>query len=195
MPRANDYASLQPTWERNIMDTYQSATPAQRDAGAGWYPLACEIVRSYAGDVWSAETSAAVCAVLSPRIPWAENIKALRLFHTAAAQGLRVPPSNVAGLRANVERAWYIAQTGDVSPVSGPKVTSFYANLRGDFSRVTLDIWAARAAGIPEELHNHLDRARYVHLSQSYARVAALTGHAPAVLQAIVWVAIRGKHE
>jgi hypothetical protein len=195
MPRANDYKSLQPTWERNILEVYQSATPEQIETGAGWYPLACETVRAYAGDVWNAETSAAVCAVLSPRITWGENTKALRLFHMAAAQGLRVPPSNVAGLRSNVERAWYIAQTGDVSPVSGPKVTSFYANLRGDFSRVTLDVWAARAAGIPENLHSHIDRARYVHLSQSYARVAALTGHAPAVLQAIVWVTVRGRHE
>src|ERR1035437_7722623 len=176
------------------MRWFDSASPEQRHNGVEWYPQAIDTVNSYAGinSVWTRETSAAVCAVLSPRITWAENTKALSRFHKCAQEGLQFIPS-VAGLRANVERGWYIAHSGDVSVVSGPKVSSFYANLLGDFSRVTVDSWMARAAGLPESSMNLLKGRRYAHLQESYQKCALRTGYTPAQFQAIVWVTIRGK--
>lgn len=181
-------------WESNIRKVYAAADADALQAGGEWYAAAADALRPYTvdgGGLWTREQAAAVCAVLSPRIAWKENLKGVQRMYQAAADGNRVCPP-VAGVRKNVERGWYIAQTGDVSVVSGPKVSSFYANLCGDFQRVTLDTWAARAAGVPASC-THIDRARYQRLQRSYQRVAAEYGHAPAVFQAIVWVAVRGR--
>ncbi len=102
----------------------------------------------------------------------------------------------IAGLWSNVEKAWILADGGDISEtVSGPKVTRFYANLCGDYQRVTCDTWAATAAGIPASMHTHIDRNRYVHLELAYQRVSAELGFLPAELQAICWIVVRGKGE
>lgn len=181
-------------WIHAIHAWYERADAAAIDAGREWYPSAAATLREFTtdgGGVWSKQQCAAVCAVLSPRITWRENIAAVRKFHKCAAEYLRVAPV-VAGVARNRAKAWEIAQSGDISLVSGPKVSSFYANLCGDFTRVTCDVWAARAAGVHESEMGHIDRARYQRLQASYQRAAEMTGHAPAELQAIVWVAIRG---
>lgn len=190
-----DWYGLQLEWEANILKTFLQATPAQIVEGKRWYPqaiAALETIRNAEREPMFAHRVAAICAVLSPRITWDTNVKGTRALVRAVSQGLRVPPS-VAGLRSNVDRAWEIANGGELSLVSGPKVTSFYANLTGDFQRVTCDTWAARAAGIDDKHHNHLDRMRYKHLEIAYQVVARELEFAPAELQAICWIVVRGK--
>ena len=185
------YTQQAKTWQRNILRHYQSATPEQVAAGIAWYPNARASLAPFC-DVWTESVSCAVCAVLSPRVTWKECLRYTAKMHGAVSQGLRVPPT-CGGLRRNVERAWYIAESGDTSVISGPKVCSFYANLRGDFDAVTCDTWAARAAGTVLEHLGHDNR--YHALADTYRNVATLVSLAPAALQAIVWIAIRGNHE
>jgi hypothetical protein len=173
-------------YQCNILATFLRATPAQIVDGKNWYPEARKIV----GSKYS--HAPAVFAVLSPRITWQENIKGAEKILKAASQGLSVIP-RVVGIRSNVEKAWAIAQDGDVSRVSGPKVSAFFANLSGNDERVTIDVWAARAAGVSDKEMSHLDRQRYVNLEAAYVEVARVLGFKPSELQAICWIVVRGK--
>lgn len=106
-----------------------------------------------------------------------------------------MPTKGVAGLASNRNKAWDIANGGDIAQVTGPKVSSFYANLCGDLQRVTIDVWAARVAGVADSDMSHLDGNRYAHLERAYQVVAKDIGFAPAELQAICWIVVRGKGE
>ena len=70
------------------------------------------------------------------------------------------------------------------------------ANLTGNFDAVTCDVWACTAAGLDGDVLGHRGHdTMYRHLADAYRNGAALVSLAPAALQAIVWIAIRGKHE
>lgn len=189
-------------YEKNILETFARATADQISDGMVWYPRAIESLERIRANVnyppYLADKDMrvipAICAMLSPRVAWGTNLDATRKLVTAASQGLRVCPT-VAGVRKNVSKAWETANDGCISRISGPKVTAFFANLCGDFDRVTLDSWAARAAGIPDEIHNHIDRGRHVDLETAYQNVARMVGFRPAELQAIVWIVARGHGE
>jgi hypothetical protein len=187
--------ALQLEWEVNILATFRAATADQVVEGKRWYPQASSTLASLAQGVPLDSPVAAICAVLSPRITWQSNLEGVRRILQAIRCGSSVCPT-VAGVRVNVDRAWKIATgEGSSADVSGPKVSAFYANLCGDYQRVTIDVWAARAAGIDEAHHTHLDRYRYVYLERAYQVVAAELGFAPAELQAICWIVVRGKGE
>lgn len=191
--------ALQLGWESNILATFRSATAAQIVEGKQWYPLAQRTLSELATTsnvVILPKRLAAICAVLSPRITWQSNIEGVRRILRATRHDSRLCPT-VAGLRANVSKAWDIANevSGSLELVSGPKVTAFYANLQGDYSRVTIDVWAARAAGVGIEHMTHLDRYRYVYLERAYQVVAKELGFEAAELQAICWIVVRGKGE
>ena len=193
---AYDYTQDIKAWRRALCRVYRRATAAQVDAGRAWYANAAAALAEYTGEVWTGTQAAAICAVLSPRVTWKENITGVRKMHKAARERLRVCPV-VAGTRRNVYKAWQIAQAGESAAalVSGPKVSSFYANLRGDYNRVTIDVWAARAAGVSDSVMTHLDRRRYTALVTAYRLAAMDCGHTPAQFQAIVWTVTRGNHE
>ena len=187
-------------FETRILESYALATRAEISDGKAWYPRAIEALEAIrltaCGPVVRWEKSArvvpAICAVLSPRNSWQNNVDGTRKIVRAASQGNRVAPI-VAGLRRNANKAWHIAETGDTSLVSGPKVCAFYANLCGDLERVTIDVWAARVCGITDEkLFTHLDRMRYVSIETAYRNAARKVSLRPAQLQAICWIVERG---
>lgn len=187
-------------YESSIVRTYSLATRAEVSDGKEWYPRAIEALEAIrltaCGPVTLWEKPArlvpAICAVLSPRQSWQTNIDGTRKLVRAASQGLRVCPT-IAGVRRNVDKAWNLAHTGDLETVTGPKVSAFFANLCGDFERVTIDVWAARACGFTDEkLMNHLDRTRYVAIETAYRNAARTLGLLPAQLQAICWIVERG---
>lgn len=183
----------QKTYERNILAVFTRATAAEIVDGKAWYPYAIDtFARIDHTNLWTPSTRAAIAAILSPRITWKENVKNVQTIHRAVSQGLRVVPV-MAGINANISKAYDVA-TGarGVDAVSGPKVSCFYANLCGDFQRVTLDIWAGRAAGMTDAQLNHGVRGkRYVYLERAYQNVARELGFLPAELQAIVWCVVR----
>jgi hypothetical protein len=195
-----DHLGNVPQFTKNILACFELATRAEITDGKTWYPRAIETLETIRQtacgpvSVWDKPGRAvpAICAVLSPRNSWQTNVEGTRKIVRAASQGNRVPPI-VAGIRRNVAKAWHIAETGDTSLVSGPKVCSFFANLCGDLERVTIDFWAARACGITDEkLMSHLDRMRYVSIETAYRNAARTLNLLPAQLQAICWIVERG---
>ena len=72
----------------------------------------------------------------------------------------------------------------------GPKTKAFAANIIGDDHAVTVDVWAARIAGITEE---QLARVGvYEAVAHGYRLAAKRAGITPAQMQATTWVVIRG---
>lgn len=191
--------ALQLQWEVNILATFRTANADQIAEGKRWYPEARARIAELIADSRLAVDASftaritAVCAVLSPRITWQSNLEGVRRALKALWTGTSIAPT-IAGTYHNKEKAWSIA-TGDagLELVTGPKVSSFYANLMGDYQRVTIDIWAARAAGVPDTDVTHLDRRRYQYLERAYQTVSAQLGFSPAELQAICWIVVRGK--
>lgn len=86
-------------------------------------------------------------------------------------------------------QAWSIAHGADpLDVLNGPKVRRFYLNITGDHSVVTVDVWAARAAGVDGKLTG----ARYLAVERAYQNAARIVGMTPRDLQAAVWVHTRG---
>lgn len=188
-----DYLTAQQGYERAILATFSTATVSQIVDGKKWYPTATSALLEYS-NVWPLEVCAAVCAILSPRNSWKQNLEGVRRIARDVSQGRSWAPV-VAGVRRNVAKAWETANDGDVFRVTGPKVSAFYQNLLGNLQRVTIDVWAARAAGVPDAEMTHLDRTRYVTLERAYQNVARELGFLPAELQAICWIVQRGHGE
>jgi hypothetical protein len=138
----------------------------------------------------SPRAAAGVVAALSPRMRWSVNLRQASRVLAAHASGEVAPPH--VGIRAFVAKAWRIAKgERPLDVLSGPKVRAFYRNLCGDLSHVTVDVWAARALGWNGD--KGMTDAQYARASEAYRRAAASVGVPPAVFQAVVWAAIRGR--
>lgn len=157
-----------------------------------WYGNAQNVAKDLAaGSPYTVRQCAAVIAVLSPRITWAQNVIAARTVVDSHAQGVPVESVKVSGFGRNVREAYAIL---DGKPfVGGPKTGAFYRAIMGDDDSVTVDVWAYRAAtgrdcpnGVPAKEHGAIDAA--------YRQAARRLSLSPRELQSIVWVAVRGSH-
>jgi hypothetical protein len=176
------------------VDGWLSVATAQDLAdGLAWYDRAYREAETMATDYGiPIRHCAGVIAALSPRVQWAENVKAAHKMLAAAWAYQPEPRTN--GMLRNRRKAWRIAQGEDPELVlGGPKVRAFFANIMGDREAVTIDVWAARAAeGCANT--NAPVRRRYLLLAESYRRVARARGMHPRDVQAAVWTVHRRLH-
>ena len=181
------------TYTDAILERYDAADAADIAAGLAWYDRAERTMAAMARYFGvPRETAAGVVAALSPRVQWAPNVAAAERMLAAAGAGASEPRVN--GYGANRRKAWAIAQGADPETVlGGPKVTAFYSNLTGDPDRVTVDVWAARGAGLDMPDGRTLSARTMRELGKAYATAAERRGITPRQLQAAVWVAVRGR--
>jgi len=168
-----------------IIRTYERASEDDVLAGKGWYDEARLVARELADHAGiSVTAAAAVIAHLSPRCPWERNITMAReLVTTGHTRGLY---GNVAKAR----RAMMVADPWETFG-KGPKTRAFCSNIIGDDHAVTVDVWAARIAGVSED---QLSRVGvYEAIAHAYRLAAKRVGIAPSEMQAITWVVARGK--
>ena len=116
---------------------------------------------------------------------WSQNVKAA-LHYAATGQRL-------AGLMTrSYDKACAFAaeyQGNFANLAKSGKTPAFAANIAGDESAVTVDVWACRVAGIEERV---LNRAGvYNAIAQCYTNVALANGVTPARCQAITWIVQR----
>lgn len=178
------------TYRRNIRFYLALATSEQVADGLAWYAEALETIRGIADDCQlPVNIVAAVVAALSPRNRWNQNLQDARAFCEAYWAGADCPSAATFG--ANRQRAWSILCERNAGLLSGRKVCAFYANLIGDGSAITVDVWAIRAAtrckvaAVPND-------GTYRAVADAYRAVARGTVYTPAQVQAIVWTVIRG---
>ncbi len=152
------------------------------DRGPCWYDVEGARIRRLARAVGQDEGRVLLAtAILSPATRWEYLLARLPAFLVDPLTPMPTYGRNRRLARAALEGA---------SVPTGPKVSRFARNLSGDHSCVTIDRWAARAAGYPESGRVRWYRA----LESAYQGAAERAGRSPAHFQAILWLAIRSGH-
>jgi hypothetical protein len=182
-----------------IVALYRSAGSAERELGAAWYADArFRVGAMSAVSGRSARLVSSVLAVLSPRCGWSRNL-------AACASLLDDPESFPDGpLFANQVKAWRILVDGEDPRVvvRGPKVTRFWRacdpTRRHDGS-VVVDVWALRAA-VGREVTESEGKiigteSGYRVVERAYQGAARRLNLPCHVVQATVWIVVRGGHD
>lgn len=176
---------------RNIIAVYNLASVAEVAEGLAWYSqahdAACLLADRYGVTV---ETAAAVIAVLSPAVRWSDNVAAAETVIRMALAGLSANDYTVQGYGQNKRKAHAIASTGDISLVSGEKVTSFYRNIINPLSDdVTVDRHAVKVwLGFGDGGSVRIAKSAYTRIADDYRAAAKQLGIPVASLQAITWL-------
>ena len=176
---------------KRLRALWAAATPEDLDAGMTWYPDMNEwCIRLSVIHGVSVDQVAALAAIYSPRKQW-DVAKAVteRMLNGD-------PPSTFGRDMRKAERI--MAGEDPMMVVSGNKVTSFYHNLLLHLRWVTIDTWAFGQVTGKEYSkngnHHLLERAGiYETYSMCFRTVARDVGLEPATLQAVLWVAARGR--
>lgn len=172
---------------RRILRTFDVATPSDVEAGARWYDEAGELAATLGATSGVGRLkAAAVISHLSPRTPWSRNIAgAVALLTYGDVDGMGCIGTNVDRARA--------ALTMDVDDLElsfgGPKTRRFFLNIAGDREAVTVDVWAARVAGVDEMTLSRV--GVYDALEHAYRLAARRRGVDPATMQATTWIVVR----
>lgn len=176
----------------NIIDIYHRATPAQIHAGEQWYAEARDFADALAArSIFNRQETAGVIAALSPQQAWSIN-------KNNATRAIDTYP-DVPSMHTGTQMGKVMAILSGVPPLEalkGPKERAFYLNIIGDFDHVTVDRWAY--FGATGELvvgTGGIGRRVYVLVEQAYRLAAFLLGIPVAILQAVVWVVVRGGAE
>jgi len=171
-----------------IVNTYNRATPADREAGRDWYGDGESIIATLSAETgYSREHVAAVVSHLSPRTTWSRNVYGATMLVTTGTA-----PTCIG---ANVDRARKaLASDAPLDTFGGPKTRRFARNLLGDRSVVTVDVWAARVAigAVCADPEAALSRAgMYDALEYAYVLAGRRLGVDPVTVQATTWVVVR----
>ena len=180
----------------NLRNTFQAATDQDILGGLVWYAdahaFAFDLARATDTDL---VTVAAVIAALSPQTRWEAN-------KVAATELLKNGTRAAGMLVSNHERALRVLRAGQHNALSAlqikgdesaPKIAAFARNILGDTTRVTIDVWATRAALGAWDSVPLLSRVgMYDAIADQYRFVAAEYGMSAPDFQAIVWIAARG---
>lgn len=183
--RAKTSRTLRSAVDR-ILRTWDRATPTIVGQGHDWYSDAHAVAVDLAhqGNI-TLEHAAAVIAHLSPRTRWATNI--------AGAYAVVLKGNGTGLLQRNVNGALRALAALDgeaaLATLNGPKTKRFAANILGDVEAVTVDVWAAKVAGVSEK---ELGRAGvYDAVEHAYRVAARRRGVDPAIMQACTWIVAR----
>jgi len=182
----------------NILAVLKKATKEEIDYWSNWYQYANghvqEIATQY--DV-PLEVAAAVCAVLSPNLGWKMNLMAARRvmdnwMFKGGAEGYKWH-DKIPAYKTNVNKAYQILKTGDVSVVNGPKVSVFFQSLLNPdqlerdlvLDGHAINVWR----GLKTALKNlkqptKVEREAIIH---DYRKVADIVGLTPQQVQAVTW--------
>jgi hypothetical protein len=175
---------------RSLLTT---ATLFDMHAANAWYADAGAFAMSLCEKTgWNMEVSCSVISAFSPRVTWAHNKAKAAQY----AQG--ITPK---GLRSHVEAADRCVEHG-FDGLRGPKTNAFARAISGDRNAVVVDVWMCRAAGL---VHAKGDKAgkpkdaptarEYRIIAEAIRDVAAAYNMDAAVMQALLWIIIRGKAE
>ena len=180
------YATVRGLATSNFIALLGKATMFDYAAAQRWYDEAgafAESLRRIRPE-WNMEVSASVVSAFSPRVTWAHNkAKALQYSQGQAPKGLR---SHVAAADRCVVDGF--------KGLRGPKTNAFARAIAGDRDAVVVDVWMCRAAGLGKDAPNATEYRAIADAIRSIAGTPTVC-MAPATLQALLWIIVRGKAE
>ena len=142
-----------------------------------WYSESRKTIEKIFGD--DADLFCDLLAAISPRKQIKTNWNAARRVYEAHKTGLPIPTTGLLPAHiGNIRRALAGQE------LSGPKVSAFAANLKGDHSRVTIDVWVLRYFKINK---NRISVKQYIELEKKIQRLARRHKMTPAAYQAKIW--------
>lgn len=172
-----------------ILGVYECSTRLEREEGRSWYPDAgawCRVTGQKYGV--PGVVVAAIAATLSPKISWSFTVRDTLNLLGAWNNGADTRRVRLAALGDNKRKAIRILREGRPA-VSGSKVSAFYANLTGNYSRVTVDVWMYRAAVSDYSASaSWLTPRQYERFEAIYREAAGRVGMLPAHFQAVLWL-------
>lgn len=164
-----------------FLHIFNSASVETIYQGSVWYTEAQQYAHELAitYDI-PLEVAASVIASFSPRNRWAHNV-------FLAAEFLAGNP--VATLGNNIRMATKSLEKG-FDALKGQKTNAFARNIAGDLNAVTIDTWMIKAANLDNS--KGVNKTQYNSLSVAITNVANMYRIPPAVMQAIIWIYVRG---
>lgn len=177
---------------RNAINrTINQSTPALTAEGIKWYQSAQQACVEIAeGTQYTPEQVAGAIAHLSPRMPWSRNVELARIL---------VNTGTAPCMKRSLEGA--IAALNSDNPIetfgaNAHKTRAFFRNIVGDYSHVTVDVWAARIALGTNDAEKMLSRkGMYEAVAHAYKLAGLNHNLTPAETQAVAWCVVRGTHE
>ena len=166
---------------RSLLATATLFDHASADA---WYNEAGDFARRlcFIRPEWSMEIACSVVSAFSPRVTWAHNkAKAYQYAQGIMPKGLR---SHVAAANR--------CQSEGFDGLRGLKTNAFARAIAGDKDAVVVDVWMCRAAGLGKDAPN---KTEYRAIAEAVRTVAAEYRMDPAVMQALIWILVRGKSD
>jgi hypothetical protein len=194
------------TLVQNILDWCAAATDDQEAEGRVWYAYAQDLAKEVTtalrkeGFRVDFRTVAAVIAVTSNNMQWDRQIKVTLPLMRAILRGEDPKTLGLGVMFSYLDKAVRIV-AGDMTALCGPKVTVFYHNIIGDYSKVTVDRHAVRVALNAYTDENTTNRwakpeSRTRMMQEAAYYIAAeIRGDDPAVVQAIAWTVYRYSDE
>ena len=185
------YVALYTTAVDNFRDRAATATLFDLKAAEQWYAEAGSFAQSLPRHDWSFATCCSVVSAFSPRVTWAQNKrKAMDYAHGITPKGLK----------AHVAAADRCIVDG-FDGLRGLKTNAFARAIAGDGDAVVVDVWMCRAAGLvwgdkskkAGMLKDAPNKGEYYAIAEAVRTVAAEYSMTPAMMQAMIWIVVRGK--
>ena len=159
----------------------ECATPDILAAAEAWYADAGSFAQSLPRHDWSFATACSVVSAFSPRVTWAQNKrKAMDYAHGITPKGLK----------AHVAAADRCVVDG-FDGLRGLKTNAFARAIAGDGNAVVVDVWMCRAANLGKDAPT--SKGKYNAIADAVREVAQEFNMSPAIMQAMIWIVIRGK--
>jgi len=174
-------ARLNLGYVNKFLAVYRRSSYLTRIEGIEWYATARRDIRYLSRRLeLPFKNVAFAVAALSPKMSWRHNLQAVEnLANGLDAIGMRGP---VAQARACL--------SGDLSALSGAKVTAFAFALTGDSSAAVIDRWMMRVICSDRIVPT---QKQYGAITKSLRAAAKMVGLDTSAFQAVVWLQVRNK--
>ena len=172
------------TISRRYRAIVRTATPAQWEAAAQWYPTVQDIANTVALEHGvSLEVAASVFSAFSPMKSYSRNVFLFAEYFAGNAT------PGFTNDRETADRAM-IMGFGAFSR-DAKKTYNFARNIAGDHTAVTIDSHMIEAAGYNKNMRVSSDK-RYGMFTRVICKMAGDYGVSPATMQALIWIVERG---
>jgi hypothetical protein len=189
---------------KNIIAVYKMATSDEIKQGITWYLNATSDCKNIADKLrLPLHIVIGVVSALSPNNKWERNVTNAEDLCTAFINGQDMDSIKVSTYHKMKQKAWSILQlmpTYDdaVTILNGKKIVSFFKNINGDESEITIDgharnIYYNDKQGLTTP-NTNIKKTEYCQIQKAYLRASKKLGIKAYELQAITWVVWRRIH-